>query len=279
MIDLRMLLTAGLGVMAFWMIPMVIQASAEMWERARNFVDAHEAKIRALEHAASVAWWNANVTGKDEDFEKKVEAQNRIDEALADRDRFRELKEIKESGQVDDPIVTREINVLYLQYLEKQVDPALLKQIVAKSNAVEKAFNVFRAKVDGKEMTDSQVRKVLKESKNSERLQAVWEASKAIGGLVEADLKELVKLRNEAAHKLGFKNFHALQLYLNEQDTDELIKLFDSLDELTRGPFRAAKEAIDAKLAAAYGIPVDQLRPWHYHDPFFQETPAVFAAH
>jgi len=278
MIDLRMLLTAGLGLMAFWMIPMVIQASPEMTERARKFVAAHEAKIRPLEHAASLAWWNANVTGKDEDFEKKVEAQNRIDEALADRDKFRALKEIKESGQVDDPIVTREINVLYLQYLEKQVDPALLKQIVAKSNAVEKAFNVFRAKVDGKEMTDSQVRKVLKESKNSERLQAVWEACKAIGGLVEADLKELVKLRNEAAHKLGFKNFHALQLYLNEQDTDELIKLFDSLDELTRGPFRAAKEEIDAKLAAAHGIPVDQLRPWHYHDPFFQETPAVFAA-
>jgi peptidyl-dipeptidase A len=278
MIDLRMLLTAGLGLAAFWMIPMVIHASPEMTERARKFVAAHESKIRPLEQAANLAWWNANVTGKDEDFEKKIEAQNRIDEALSDSNQFRELKQIKESGQVDDPIVAREINVLYLQYLEKQVDPALLKQIVAKSNAVEKAFNIYRAKVDGKEMTDSEVRKVLKESKNSERLQAVWEASKAIGGVVEADLKALVKLRNEAAHKLGFKNFHALQLYLNEQDTDEIIKLFDSLDELTREPFQTAKKEIDAKLAAACNISVDELRPWHYHDPFFQETPAVFAA-
>ena len=55
--------------------------------------------------------------------------------------------------------------MLYLTYLEKQVDPELLKKITAKANAVEKAFNVFRAKVDGKEMTDSEVRKVLKESK------------------------------------------------------------------------------------------------------------------
>src|SRR5262249_16955561 len=201
-----------------------------------------------------------------------------IDEALADREKFRELKEIKESGQVDDRTLARQIDVLYLQYLEKQVDPALLKQIVAKSNAVEKAFNVYRAKVDGREMTDSEVRKVLKESKNSERLQAVWEASKAIGGVVEPDLKALVKLRNEAAHKLGFKNFHALQLYLNEQNTEELIMLFDELDELTREPFRAAKAEIDAKLAEVLHVSVDQLRPWHYHDPFFQETPAVFAA-
>ena len=112
--------------------------------------------------------------------------------------------------------------MLYLLYLEKQVDPELLKKMVAKANAVEKAFNVYRAKVDGKEMTDSEVRKVLKESNDSARRKAVWEASKGVGGVVEADLKELVKLRNEAAVKLGFKNYHALQLYLNEQDGDDL---------------------------------------------------------
>src|SRR5438552_7832010 len=279
MMDGRMLLTMGLGLAAIWLMaaPMAVRGSSEMTERARKFVAAHEAKVRPLERTANLAWWNANISGKDEDFDKKIEAQNRIDEALADPKKFRELKEIYESRQVDDPILAREITVLYLQYLEKQVDPALLKKIVAKSNAVEKAFNVYRAKVDGKEMTDSEVRKVLKESKNSERLQAVWEGSKAIGGVVEADLKELVLLRNEAAHKLGFKNFHALQLYLNEQNTDDLIKLFDELDDLTREPFRQAKAEIDAKLSAACNIRVDQLRPWHYQDPFFQQTPAVFA--
>jgi len=37
--------------------------------------------------------------------------------------------------------------------------------------------------------------------------------------------KELVGYRNEAAKKLGFANFHALQLTLSEQTGDELIKL------------------------------------------------------
>lgn len=280
MMDGRTMLVVGLILASMWMMaaPTVIRANPEITERARQFVASHESKIRPLERAASLAWWNANITGKDEDFEKKIETQNRIDEALANPEKFRELKEITESGQVDEPILARQINVLYLQYLEKQVDPALLKKIVAKANAVEKAFNVYRAKVDGKEMTDSEVRKVLKESKNSERLQAVWEASKAIGAIVEPDLKELVRLRNEAAHKLGYINYHALQLYINEQKTDDLMKLFDDLDELTRGPFQAAKAEIDGKLAAACNIPVNQLRPWHYQDPFFQETPAVFAA-
>jgi peptidyl-dipeptidase A len=244
---------------------------------ARQFVADHELHVRPLEIAAQRAWWNANVSGKDEDFAAKEEAQNRLDAALADPARFALLKPLKQAG-IKDPILAREIAVLYLQYLEKQVDPALLKKITAKANAVEKAFNAYRAKVDGKEMTDSEVRKVLKSSKEPAERRKVWEASKGVGALVEADLKALVRLRNEAARALGFANFHAMQLTLNEQTTDDVMRLFDELDALTRAPFLALKAGIDAKLAASSGIPVADLRPWHYHDPFFQETPAVFPA-
>src|SRR5207248_8946600 len=233
------------------------------------------AKLRPLEIRAGHAWWDANISGKDEDFKRKEEAQNRIDEALADAVAFKELQAIKAGGGIDDPIVARQIEVLYLAYLEKQVDPALLRKMVALSNKVEKAFNVYRAHVDGKEMSDSEVRRVLKTSKDSERRRAVWEASKVVGKAVEADLRELVKLRNEAATKLGFKNYHALQLFLNEQNGDDLLKLFDDLDELTRAPFLKAKAEIDVKLAQNCGVQVSGLMPWHYHDPFFQEAPAV----
>jgi peptidyl-dipeptidase A len=253
-------------------------AASATTEQARRFIQAHEAKMKPLEHTANLAWWIANTTGKDEDFKRKEEAQNRIDEALSNADAFRELKAIRDSKTIEDPILAREIEVLYLAYLEKQVDPALLKEMVAKSNAVEKAFNVYRARVDGKEMTDSEVRRVLKTSKDSRRRQEVWEASKGVGRSVEATLKELVALRNQAAVKLGFKNYHAMLLYLNEQDGDQIIKLFDDLDDLTREPFRAAKAEIDSRLAADCNVAVKDLMPWHYHDPFFQETPAVFAS-
>ncbi len=254
-------------------------ADPDTTARAKKFVAAHVAKLRPLEVAANKAWWDANTSGKDEDFKRKEQTQNAIDAALADKAAFAEVKALKgDRGKIDEPVLAREIDVLYLAYLEKQVDPDLLKKITAKANAVEQKFNVFRASVDGKEMTDSQVREVLKKSTESELRRKVWEASKVVGANVEADLKELVKLRNEAARQLRFKNFHALQLYLNEQDGDEIVKLFDDLDALTREPFRAAKADIDERLAKRYGVSVEQLRPWHYHDPFFQESPAVFDA-
>lgn len=267
---------AAVAVVLLWR-PLAAPAGADVTARARRFLDAHTRKLQPLEKQANLAWWDANVSGKDEDFKRKEETQNRIDEALANKDAFAEVKGLKgQLDAIDDPTLRRAIDVLYLTYLEKQVDTALLKKMTAKSNAVEKAFNVYRAKVDGKEMTDSEVRRVLKTSRDSARLRAVWEGSKGVGKVVEADLKELVKLRNEAARQLGFPNYHALMLHLNEQSEEGILRLFDELDGLTREPFRAAKADIDARLAKDLQIRPDELRPWHFRDPFFQETPAVF---
>ena len=278
-IDRRNFLIAGGAAVANSMIPGSAQADAN--DDAAAFIKDHVAKLRPLEVTAGIAWWNANTTGKDEDFKKKEDAQNKIDEALADAkafDRVKALKAAADKGDIKDALAARQIQLLYLQYLEKQVAPELLKKITAKSNAVEQAFNVFRAKVDGQEIPDSKVRSTLKESTDSDLRQKVWEASKYVGEAVRGDLAELVTLRNDAATQLGFKNFHALQLSLNEQDGTELIKLFDDLDTLTKEPFTKAKADIDARLAKKLGVKVEDLMPWHYHDPFFQESPAVFDA-
>jgi peptidyl-dipeptidase A len=276
MMSMRLLCLVALLVSG--LVWMSAQASPEATSKAQRFIDDFTKRIRPVDIAANRAWWDANITGKDEDFKRKEEAQNKIDALLSDRQAFAEFKGIKEAGGIDEPVSKRAIDVIYLLYLEKQVDPELLKKMTALSNSVEKKFSTFRAKVGTQEMPDAEVRKVLKTSKLSERRQEVWEAAKKVGAVVEPELKQLVKLRNEAATRLGFANYHAMQLYLNEQNGADLIKLFDRLDELTREPFKQAKAEIDRELARNCGIKVEELMPWHYHDPFFQEVPAVFKA-
>jgi peptidyl-dipeptidase A len=245
--------------------------------RARKFIARHEAAIKPLEIEVGRRWWAANVSGKDEDYKLKEQSETRLELQLADPKTFVELKAIKEAP-LDDRLLARQIEVLYLQYLARQIDPELLKAILAKSNKIEQAFNVYRPKVGGKELSDNEVRRTLRTSKDSAERKAVWEASKGVGPVVEADLKELVRLRNEAAKKLGFRDFHVMQLALGEQSQEQVLKLFDDLDALTREPFLAAKAEIDAALARNCGVAAEELRPWHYHDPFFQESPAVFGA-
>jgi peptidyl-dipeptidase A len=275
MVSLHAWLTCSIVVLGASSLAAKDDAAADPDATARRFVDEYQTKIRPLEIAVNLAWWNANTSGKDEDFAAKVEAQNRLDEALANREQFALLKSLRDK-KPKDPILARQVDVLYRTYLEKQVDPELLKRITSKANEIEKAFNVYRAKVDGREIVDSEVRKVLKESKDSKNRQMVWESSKGVGKVVAEDLKQLVYLRNESARKLGFRDYHQMRLFLSEQDQQQVLKLFDELDALTREPFAAAKREIDAKLAANMNIPVDELRPWHYQDPFFQESPAIF---
>src|SRR5919204_4872004 len=89
------------GLCVVMSVPMVARADPSATDRARNFVTAHEAKVRPLEVAANLAWWNANTTGKDEDFKKKEESQNRLDAVLADPAHFREVKDIKDKGGIE----------------------------------------------------------------------------------------------------------------------------------------------------------------------------------
>ncbi len=283
-IRIGIVLVACLGAFLWAMAP-AANADAAKTKKARDFLEAFTERIRPLDIAVNRAWWDANMTGKKEAFKAKEETQNKLNALLADKKQFADLKAIKSAGGIDDPVVKRSIDVVYLLLLEKQLDTQLLEDMTKLGNDIEAVFTNFRAKIkdadakDGfKKLTDAEVRKVLKTSTLSERRREVWEAAKELGREVEPGLKKLVKLRNEAAKRLGFANFHAMQLHLNEQDGGDLIKLFDRLDELTREPFIKAKAEIDVELAKACNVKVADLMPWHYHDPFFQEVPAVFKA-
>ncbi|HHK41270.1 MAG TPA: peptidase M3, partial [Planctomycetaceae bacterium] len=136
-------------------------------EAARQVIADYMQNVVPLEIAANRAWWDANVSGKDEDFARKVEAENRLDAALSDSERFRKIEAVYKAGPKD-PLLARQIELLYLRTREKQLPQALLEKMTRKANTIEKAFNVYRAKVGDRELTDSQVREILKRSRDSE---------------------------------------------------------------------------------------------------------------
>jgi len=249
------------------------QAEADV---ARGVILDYETNVKPLEIALSKAWWKANTSGQDEDFAEKEALENRYNRLLSSPEKFAQLKTLHHD--LGEPELTRQIHLLYLDYLDKQVDVELLNRMSSKSNEIEKEFNVFRARVGDTTYSDSEVRKVLLESRDSQERKQVWEAAKQVGAEVTADLRQLVQLRNQAAHKLGFDDYHAMQLKLREQSQGEVLALFDELDELTRAPYAKAKQEIDQRLAKQYDIATAELRPWHYHDPFFQEPQAVYDA-
>jgi peptidyl-dipeptidase A len=91
---------------------------------------------------------------------------------------------------------------------------------------------------------------------------------------VADDVRELARLRNEAARTLGFRDWFALSVATSEMDEARLFATLDEADRVTAEPFARWKAELDDRLAARFGCGVGDLRPWHYADPFFQDVPA-----
>lgn len=239
----------------------------------RDFVDRHTATVESLEKESALAYWEAAITGNEEDFKRYSELQLELEKIYADREGFEYVKRIKESGKLKDGKLARISELLYLRYLGNQIDPLLLGRIVDLSSRVENKFNVFRPVIGGRETTINEVYRILREEADNVKRREAWEASKKVGNVVLSDLVELVGLRNEAAKEIGFDDYYAMSLALAELNEEELERLFAELDELTREPFLAMKAELDMELAKRYGAEIEALKPWHYHDPFFQEAP------
>ncbi|HKQ47298.1 MAG TPA: M2 family metallopeptidase [Phycisphaerae bacterium] len=243
----------------------------------RSLHDAYLEKFKPLFVRSAKAWWVANTTGSDEAYAEKKKAEAALVDLHSDKATFAKLKSLRDGGQVTDPVQKRLLEVMYLTFLPGQADPALQKKIVEIENDVEQIFNTHRSRVGGKELSENDVRQIVSDTKDSAQAREAWEGYMAVGQKIEGKLKEVVRLRNQLATSLGFKNFYVMKLELDEIGDDQLIRVFDELDSLTAGPFAQLKGEIDKVRAAKFGIDVKDLRPWHFGDLFFQEAPAMQA--
>jgi peptidyl-dipeptidase A len=252
------------------------EEAKQMQKEFKEFIKQYESKIIPAYNAMALAYWEASLNSNEENWNKFTEADMKLNAILSDKDDFAKIKKIYESNLLQDDIDKRLAKVVYLGFLGKQIDTAKLNKMSKLQSEIENLYSSYRAEVDGKKLSDNDVEKILKTEKDSKKLQAVWEAHKKIGPVVQEKLIELVKMRNEAAKELGFNNYHEMSLMLSEQDPAEISKLFDELDDLTREVFATEKSKMDKILAKEYGIKVEDLRPWHYQNRYFQEAPKIY---
>ena len=241
----------------------------------RAFIDMHLKIIEPKLKALNLASWNASATGEKKFYDEQAAVELEVRTIYSNKQEFEQLKKWKDAGNIKDTLLQRQLIVIYNNYLTNQNDTTLMRKIVEKAAAVQNKFNVFRPTIDGKEVSDNDIENILKTEKNSAKRQKAWEASKEVGKAVAADVIELVKLRNEAARQLGFRNYYEMSLIANEQSVDEVVSIFNELKVLTDEPYKKLKSEIDEKLAKKYGIKPEQMMPWHYQDRFFQEAPQI----
>jgi peptidyl-dipeptidase A len=255
--------------------PVTLAGTSE--QDLRTFLKDYETKAIPLNIESALSSFKASLSGNGADYEKAAQAELALERIHSDRAAFAQIKAFRDSGRFTDPLLKRQLDILYLTYLGSQIDTVTLKELIRRGTEMGQKFYTFRTKALGRTMGDNEVDSILRYSTNSAELKEVWEASKEIGGTMAPELVELVKLRNRAARSLGFSDYYEMQMQLGEEDPAEIAALFDQLDSLTREPFALLKKQIDSSLAAQHHIDKSQLRPWHYQDRFFQSAPGIYA--
>ncbi len=248
-----------------------------MPEELREFIRDHVNTVEPMIKAANLAYWNFTTTGRKEHEEEVTRLHVALRKIYANRDRFEQLRALMDSKPIQDPVLARQATLLFNHFTGNQMDDQTIEELTRREVAIESTFNAFRAELRGRRVTENELKDILRDSDDQDLRREAWEASKQIGVQVAGPLIELVKLRNKIARGIGFENYYAMRISLQELDEDELFLIFDELDHLISPVYREYKADLDRQLASRFGTTQTDLRPWHYSDPFFQEAPTADA--
>ena len=239
------------------------------------FIDNHTNDTKQLRKDLYIASWDFETTGTEESKNRRIEKELELTRIYADKTRFDKIKYFKANeSEILDHDLKRQLELFYNSFESEQKDEELLSKIIEISAEVNDKYNHHRGHVDGNKVSDNDILSVLEESVDNELRKKYWLASKEIGVEVADQVIEVVKLRNKVATKLGYKNHYEMSLKQEEIDYNYLFSTLDKLKTLTDEPFKKAKQKLDMSLAKRFSITVEELRPWHYSDPFFQESVA-----
>lgn len=248
-----------------------------MIKEAKRIIDEYLVKYEPLDVKYRNLFFDFSVTGNKKTSKQVSDLELAMRKLDSDPSRFAKLKALfKDRDKISDPLVRRQVEFLYYGHLTNQVSEDKLKKLTELNKVITEKFNDYRAVVDGKKLTPAEVDETLNKSTDIKLLEKVWKAKHLVGPQVEKEYRDLVRLKNEIARSLGYKNALVLNAEVQEFDLKKLDKIYEDITRFTDEPFKKLKDNfIDPRLAKRYGISVSELMPWHYQNAFFQAPPSA----
>jgi peptidyl-dipeptidase A len=229
-----------------------------------------ESRVSEIEIEFHRAYWDSQVDATEANERRRAELELELRRLKGDPDTLAAVNSALDD-QVYDPVLRRQLEVMRLSLTGNQMGEEQRTRLVELSSSVEGDFASFRPEVDGRRVNDNDILEILGESNDEPLRRRAWEASKEIGSHVAGRVREIVRVRNQAAHDLGYGDYYLMSLDLQELDVEWLFGLLGELETLTAESYRGWKAELDNALRKRFDV--DELRPWHYADPFFQNLP------
>jgi peptidyl-dipeptidase A len=229
-------------------------------------------RLAPLEGDLHRAYWAAATDARPETSAARQRAEEAWLAALGDPELFAEVQGALAADEAAGAggLAHRALEQAGLDLLANQIPEGDRAKLAALQAKVEHALATVRGRVGHRELANNELERVLADSDDPAERRAAWEAGKQVGAVVADDVLALVELRNRVARERGHRDWFAFALATGDVDEAWLERLLDRVERATREPFLAVKAELDARLAARFGVAVDDLYPWHYGDLFFQ---------
>ncbi len=246
----------------------------ELWKHPfESFLHSFIPKVAEKNKQLNKAFWILETTGSSDAADLVASLSTELSLMFHDKKTYHKLLSWDKDPTLQDPILKRELKLLISSFKEKAIPEELVKELAIKEAALSYSYANFRAKIQGNPVSENDILDILKKETTPSIRKEAWSASKEIGMVLAPQILELVKLRNAAAQTLGYPNYFAMQLDLQEVDEKKLFALLDETALKSETAYQKAFDLIQYLQQSRFSCSKEDLGPWAWSDPFGQEDP------
>ena len=243
-------------------------------EQAFNvFLDELTQSLQSKSKALCLASWNLETHGSKANAEEVAKLDQKLGLFFADEEKYRFIKEFKETGNITSPHLLRILKLLEVDFKNHQVPHELIEKMAQLESELSHSYVCFRVDHDGKKLGENDLIDCLKNEADLEKRRQIWLSMKKIGHQQAPGILKLVKLRNQKAHRLGYSDFYQMQLKSQEVDKKWLFDFLQDFAQDSKQAYQQVCDEIEESLCKKFQVKPASLGPWAWNDPFCQEDP------
>ena len=205
--------------------------------------------------------WDFYINSTPENMKRYEIAQENYSKLFRDRKTYEKFKKIDKNQLSKHE--AKQLKNLLKEFDEELNTGEELRKLRQKENEIAKKFNSYVLKIDDKEISKTEVTKILQNEENVEIRKKAHEAKIACGDLIADDLVEFVKMRNNYAKTKGYSNYFEYKLKEDyEVENEFLEKLINEVYSKTQTTIKEIQTKKQTELKKFFNI--DELKAYHY---------------
>lgn len=238
-----------------------------------QFLDAFIPSLARKTTQLNKAFWILETTGSKDAADLMAGLDAEVKLLFHDSKTYEQLKQWDKDPSLQDPLLKRQLNVLMRSFKQNQVPASLVEEISRKEAALAQSYANFRPTLEGKSLSENDILSILKKENDPAKRKRAWEVSKEIGPVLAPQILELVRLRNQVAHSLGYSDYFQMQLEQQEVDAKWLLDTLATLAQQSDAAYQKALSQIEQGLSQRFHVAPQELGPWAWSEPFGQQDP------